>query len=89
VYVIDGSGNDDRFPGEDLKSLVMELKNYDKALIKRPSVIFLNKVDVAGLSVCDHNFLTSFVPLHVEKEKMHEHLRRAASRLGMPLLKGR
>jgi hypothetical protein len=29
----------------------MELKNYDKTLIKRPSVIFLNKVDVEGLSI--------------------------------------
>lgn len=61
MYVIDGSGSDDRFPGEDLKSLVMELKNYDKTLIKRPSVIFLNKVDIEGLSVLLRLFLRSSV----------------------------
>jgi GTPase involved in cell partitioning and DNA repair len=48
--VVDGSGSDDRLPGEDLKSLVMELKSYDRTLIRRPAVVFLNKTDLKGPS---------------------------------------
>lgn len=70
VYVIDGSGSDERLPGNDLKSLLTELKEYDNELIKKPSIVFLNKVDIE------------------EKEKLHENLKRATQRLGLPLLRG-
>ena len=46
IYVIDMSGIDDRDPVEDYRKLRRELKLYNAALLKRPSLIVANKMDM-------------------------------------------
>jgi GTP-binding protein len=46
VYVIDMSGNDERSPHEDYQNLINEAALYEPELIKRPSLIVANKMDV-------------------------------------------
>ena len=46
IYVIDMSGIDDRDPIEDYRKLRRELKLYNAALLKRPSLIVANKMDM-------------------------------------------
>lgn len=48
VYVVDGSGYEDRRPSSDLTVLINELRHHDRKLMGKPSVVFLNKMDVEG-----------------------------------------
>lgn len=45
VYVIDMAGTDNRNPWDDYKQLRKEIKQYDEALLKRPSIVIANKID--------------------------------------------
>jgi GTPase involved in cell partitioning and DNA repair len=49
VYVVDGSGYDERRPSSDLTVLIKELRHHDRLLMGKPSVVFLNKMDVEGI----------------------------------------
>lgn len=44
-YVLDISGNDDRCPIEDFRSLQQELQHFDSTLLRRQSIIIANKID--------------------------------------------
>lgn len=46
MFLIDMAGTDNRDPREDYKTLVNELKLYDKSLLKKPRVVVANKMDV-------------------------------------------
>lgn len=46
MFLIDMAGTDDRDPRDDYKTLVDELKLYDKSLLKKPRVVVANKMDV-------------------------------------------
>ena len=46
VYVIDMAGSEDRDPVDDYKVLREELGLYDKELLRRPTLIVANKMDV-------------------------------------------
>mmetsp|Transcript_418 Transcript_418/g.790 ORF Transcript_418/g.790 Transcript_418/m.790 type:complete len:428 (+) Transcript_418:94-1377(+) len=48
LYVIDGASSEGRDPADDLKALVSELRQYDRKLMGKPSLIFLNKMDIEG-----------------------------------------
>ena len=48
AYVIDMSNLEQRDPVEDYKTLYKELKNYNEKLIKKPSIIIANKMDIEG-----------------------------------------
>lgn len=49
LYVLDGSSFDStRTPAEDLRALLNELELYSKKLVKKPSLVFINKTDVEG-----------------------------------------
>ena len=48
AYVIDMSNLEQRDPVEDYKTLYKELKNYNEKLIKKPSIIMANKMDIEG-----------------------------------------
>ncbi len=48
VYVIDISGIEERDPLGDFEILRSELSSYDPALMDKPSIIVLNKIDVEG-----------------------------------------
>jgi len=49
LYVLDGSAFDvTRTPAQDLKALLNELELYSKKLVKKPSLVFINKTDVEG-----------------------------------------
>lgn len=45
LYVVDGPGSEGRNPVDDLKCLFKELKLYNPDLLKKPSLIFANKVE--------------------------------------------
>lgn len=45
IYVLDASGIDGRNPTDDYKVLIAELKAYNPELLKRPSIVVLNKID--------------------------------------------
>jgi GTPase len=45
VYIIDMAGTDNRNPWDDYKMLRKEIKQYDAALLKRPSLVIANKMD--------------------------------------------
>jgi len=45
VYIIDMAGTDNRNPWDDYKQLRKEIKQYDAALLKRPSIVIANKMD--------------------------------------------
>jgi GTPase involved in cell partitioning and DNA repair len=46
---LDGSAFDaSRTPAADLKALLNELELYSKKLMKKPSLVFINKTDVKG-----------------------------------------
>jgi GTP-binding protein len=47
-YVLDMAGSEGRNPIEDYQSLRKELRLYDPTLIKRPSCIIANKMDIAS-----------------------------------------
>jgi GTPase involved in cell partitioning and DNA repair len=52
LYVLDGSAFDStRTPAEDLKALLNELELYSKKLVKKPSLVFINKTDVKGTTI--------------------------------------
>lgn len=46
VFVLDASGTDGRDPMHDFQVLRRELAAYNKELLKRPSVVVLNKIDL-------------------------------------------
>lgn len=46
IFIIDASGIDGRDPVQDYKVLKSELKKYDPSLLKRPSLVLLNKIDM-------------------------------------------
>jgi len=46
VYVIDMAGTDNRAPWDDYRKLRREIKQYDTALLERPSLVVANKMDV-------------------------------------------
>ena len=49
LYILDGSAFDDkRTPATDLVALLNELELYSKRLIRKPSLVFINKSDVEG-----------------------------------------
>jgi GTP-binding protein len=48
IYVIDISGFDGRDPIEDFRVLQSELAAYEPALLEKPSLIVLNKIDIEG-----------------------------------------
>lgn len=48
VFVIDVAGVDQRKPWEDYRSLRNEVKSYDPELLKRPTLLVANKVDLPG-----------------------------------------
>jgi GTP-binding protein len=45
IFILDASGIDGRNPSDDYKTLLDELKAYDEALLSRPNVVVLNKMD--------------------------------------------
>mgnify|MGYP005994372701 CR=1 FL=1 len=52
--MLDGSAFDaSRTPVADLKALLNELELYSKKLMKKPSLVFINKTDVKGAFVVD------------------------------------
>jgi GTP-binding protein len=48
VYVIDASGFEGHHPWEDWCVLRRELAAYDEALLRKPSIVVLNKMDLEG-----------------------------------------
>ncbi|MDD5705813.1 MAG: GTPase ObgE [Kiritimatiellae bacterium] len=46
IFVVDAAGADGRTPWEDLRVLRQELRAYDPALLKRPSLLVANKLDL-------------------------------------------
>ena len=46
LFVVDGSGFDGNEPANTLKSLLKELRLYDKSLLKKPGLVFANKSDI-------------------------------------------
>lgn len=48
LFVIDIGATEGRDPRDDFKTLRQELKKYDPELLKKPSIICLNKVDIEG-----------------------------------------
>ncbi len=60
VYVIDISGFDGRDPEEDFLTLQNELSSYDPELLKRKSLVVLNKLDIEGAEEKKDRFLARF-----------------------------
>ncbi len=50
AWLIDMAGSDGRRPWEDYRQLKHELGAYDKTLLKRPSVVLANKMDLSAAS---------------------------------------
>ncbi len=46
IYVIDTSGLEERDPLDDFRVLQAELKAYNPALLEKPSIVVLNKMDI-------------------------------------------
>ena len=49
LYVLDGASTEGRDPGADLKCLMEELRLYNPSLMKKPAMVFANKIDLRGL----------------------------------------
>jgi len=58
MFLIDMAGTDNRDPRDDYKTLVEELKIYDKSLLKKPRVVVANKIDVAAAAANLKKFKT-------------------------------
>lgn len=63
LFMLDASGIDGRTPYEDWKTLRHEIGEYDSALLERPFLIALNKVDADGAQANLEEFY-SHVHLH-------------------------
>lgn len=48
IHILDMAGFEGRDPLDDYKKINLELKNYSKALYKKPQVICANKMDIQG-----------------------------------------
>lgn len=48
LYLLDMSGSDGRDPCDDFNDLRTELAHYDESLIKKPSIVVANKMDLDG-----------------------------------------
>jgi GTPase len=46
LYVLDGAGSENRQPLDDLKMLHNELLLYNENLVKKPALVFANKMDL-------------------------------------------
>ena len=49
LYVVDGAGTEGRDPGDDLRSLIEELRLYNPELMDKPALVLANKIDLRGL----------------------------------------
>ena len=58
MFLVDMAGTDNRDPREDYKTLVSELKLYDKSLLKKPRVVVANKMDVPAAAANLKKFKT-------------------------------
>ncbi|MBS0621922.1 MAG: GTPase ObgE [Verrucomicrobia bacterium] len=56
LYVLDASGIDGRTPLSDYEVLRKELQAYDPALLERPSLVVLNKMDTPEAAELTHDF---------------------------------
>ncbi|MDP2928268.1 MAG: GTPase ObgE [Candidatus Omnitrophota bacterium] len=48
IHIIDMAGFEGRDPVEDYKNINLELKNYSKAVFKKPQIVCANKMDLDG-----------------------------------------
>ncbi len=48
IHLVDMAGFDGRDPLEDYKNINLELKNYSKAVFKKPQIVCANKMDLDG-----------------------------------------
>lgn len=60
IYVIDTSGLEERDPIDDFRVLQNELKAYNPALLKKPSLVVLNKMDLEESSLHLPRFKEAF-----------------------------
>lgn len=60
VYVIDISGFEERDPFEDFQTLRNELKKYDEALLDKPFLVALNKIDMEQAPAQIEKFRTRY-----------------------------
>jgi len=61
VYVIDMAGTDNRNPWDDYRQLRKEIKQYDEALVERPSIVIANKMDQQAA--------LEFLPVFIKKTR--------------------
>lgn len=60
IFVLDASGIDGRTPSDDFKVLRHELKQFNAELLKKPSLIVLNKIDAEESSELIKQFYKTF-----------------------------
>lgn len=65
AHVIDMSGSELRDPIEDYELIINEIKKYNEVLLKRPSVIIANKMDIDGSQENLKNFKKKYSDLKV------------------------
>lgn len=70
VFIVDMAGVDARDPVDDFRSLKKELKLYSKDLLKRPTLILANKMDLpeAAQKLKDFKRRTKTKPLEISAE---------------------
>lgn len=61
VFIVDGSGIDDRHPLDDLKVLKDEISAYNPQLLEKPSLLVFNKIDTEEAQVL---YLEEFMEKH-------------------------
>lgn len=65
AYVIDMGAEEGRNPVDDYKIILNELKKYDESLVKRPSVVIANKMDLPLAEENLENFKKTYPELKV------------------------
>ena len=65
AYVVDMGAEEGRNPADDYKIILNELKKYDESLVKRPSVVIANKMDLPLAKENLENFKKTYPELKV------------------------
>ena len=65
AYVVDMGAEEGRNPADDYKIILNELKKYDESLVKRPSVVIANKMDLPLAKENLENFKKTYPKLKV------------------------